>query len=171
MEYETRAAILMSVWQKHLSNLLILTRAAARHLLSSHHCLIISSSAQLNSLWLWVLIHDISSFISLLHFWLDDQAYHCLKMAPNQAPSSSAYESIDDFGSMYVEIMDLCRPFYSLKENGKHNSLPPRLDDALMYNQSGKNSPNNVSQNRRVHGYEASVTPTPTLVTFLPRFF
>jgi hypothetical protein len=93
----------------------------------------------------------------LVYFLFDDQAYCCLKMAPNQAPSPSAYESIENYGNIFVEIIDLCRPFYSLQENGKQNLLPPRLDDALKDNQSGKNSPNNVSQNLQVQGCEASL--------------
>jgi hypothetical protein len=75
---------------------------------------------------------------------------HSLKMAPNQAPSVYDYESIVDF---YVDIMETCRPFYSLKENDKqfhHYSIPPRLDDALeAANQSGKNCAKNVSRHHQ----------------------
>jgi hypothetical protein len=77
---------------------------------------------------------------------------HCLNMAPNHAPSAYDYdyESIID---IYVDIIEACRPFYSLKENEKkfeHNSIPPRLDDALeAANQSGDNCANNVSRHHR----------------------
>jgi hypothetical protein len=73
-------------------------------------------------------------------------------MAPNQAPSAYDYETIVD---IYVDIMETCRPFYSLKENDEkfqHGSIPPRLDDALeAANQSDNNSANN-NVSREHHG-------------------
>lgn len=59
-------------------------------------------------------------------------------MPPNQAPPSpSLYESSSfvDYGDIFVEIMEECRPFYSLDTtdqcHDRKKPLPPRLDDAL----------------------------------------
>jgi hypothetical protein len=58
-------------------------------------------------------------------------------MPPNQAPpSSSIYaSSFVDYGDIYVEILEECRPFYSLATADKHlncqKTIQPRLEDAL----------------------------------------
>ena len=64
-------------------------------------------------------------------------------MPPNQAPpSSSIYESSSfvDFGDIFVDIMEECRPFYSLANADKRfdcqNSIQPRLEDALKGNKT-----------------------------------
>ena len=70
-----------------------------------------------------------------------------LKMAPQQTQFSHNTElTAVDLGDIYVQIMEQCRPFYSLSDEEKHlhSTLPPRLDDALEAMHSG--SKNNVSE-------------------------
>jgi len=67
-------------------------------------------------------------------------------MPPNQAPpSSSIYESsnfVVDYGDIYVEIMEECRPFYSLNTTDtfhiRQTPLQPRLEDALKTLETNK---------------------------------
>lgn len=105
-------------------------------------------------------------------------------MPPNQAPPSSfAYESsnVVDLGEIYVEIMEECRPFYSLATADKHlgcqKTLPPRLEDALKTPDTAENKKWNetvsstvglfVAHGPRVHGLIDESTPFTNVTSIL----
>ena len=90
-------------------------------------------------------------------------------MAPNQAQSLSAFDpSSFDYGHIYVEIMEECRPFYCLTTNDDHfdrqKPLHPRLDDALKSLETNKKCNNTVSKRLEPMHYQsfevASLYPT-----------